>query len=223
MATEVKICGIRQAETLRAVMEAGADYFGLVLAPSRRRIDLDTAAALVKVAQNGSRRIQSVALVVDAEDDLLTAITTDVRPDFLQLHGKETTERVGEIRRRWGIPIIKAVSVASTADVRMAQSYDRPGELADVVLYDAKAPEGAVQAGGHGRAFDWSLLAPVRGTRFALAGGLTTETVAEAVHRTGASIVDVSSGVETNGEKDAALIRRFIKAAKAANTAPNPV
>lgn len=223
MATEVKICGLKNAEALRAVIEAGADYFGFVLAPSKRRVDLATAATLVQAAQNGSRRIRSVALVVDADDDLLTAIATDVRPDFLQLHGKETTERVGEIHRRWGIPIIKAASVASAGDVRKAQAYVRPGELADIVLYDAKAPDGAVQAGGHGQAFDWSLLAPVRGTRFALAGGLTSESVAEAVRQTGATIVDVSSGVETNGEKDAALIRRFINAAKAANTAPNPV
>lgn len=223
MATEVKICGIRDAETLRAAIAAGADYFGLVMAPSKRRVDTATASALVREARGTARPIRSVALVVDADDDLIATIADEVRPDFLQLHGRETPERVGEVRRRWGIPVIKAVSVAAAEDVRAANAYQKPGELADLVLYDAKPPPGAAQAGGHGLAFDWSLLETLRGTRFALAGGLTPDTVADAVRRTGAPIVDVSSGVESHGEKDADLIRRFINAAKAANTASNPV
>lgn len=223
MATEVKICGIKNAEALRATIDAGADYFGLVMAPSKRRVDTATAAALAREAGQSGKPIRSVALVVDADDGLIAAIAAEVRPDFLQLHGRETPERVGEVRRRWGIPVIKAVSVAAADDVRAAAAYHRPGELADLVLYDAKPPPGVVQAGGHGLAFDWTLLEAVRGTRFALAGGLTPDTVADAVRRTGAPMVDVSSGVESHGEKDADLIRRFISAAKAANTASNPV
>ena len=220
---KVKICGIRDAGALQAAADAGADYFGLVLAPSKRRVDPATAAALVHGARRSARPVRSVALVVDADDSLLAAIAGEVRPDFLQLHGRETPERVGEVRRRWGIPVIKAVSVASADDVRSAAAYLRPGVLADLILYDARPPPGAAQAGGHGLAFDWTLLEPLRGTRFALAGGLTPDTVAEAVGRTGAPIVDVSSGVERNGEKDADLIRRFIVAAKAANTASNSI
>lgn len=217
MATEVKICGIRTRDALEACMAAGADYFGLVLhAASPRNVNVEVAAELATLARN-SGLIRSVVLLVDPSDELLECAVHDIAPDYLQLHGRESVERVREVRARWRLPIIKAVSVASDDDaVRGAAMYYEPGVLADIVLFDAKPPKDTLLPGGNGLAFDWRMLDGLAGHMpFALAGGLNPENVAEAIQRTGAAIVDVSSGVErAPGEKSVALIHRFIRAAK---------
>lgn len=220
MTVEVKICGIRSEPALAAAIEAGADYFGLVIfPPSPRHLEPAAAAALAASARSRSR-IASVALLVDPDDDLVDAVCRIVDPDFLQLHGRETRERVTSIRARAGRRIIKAASVGSAADVMAGEAYYAPGALADIVLFDAKPPSdpGALP-GGNGLAFDWRMLEGLADRMpFALAGGLTADNVAAAIRLTGASLVDVSSGVESRpGEKDAALIRRFLQAAKTAN------
>ncbi|MCC7252896.1 phosphoribosylanthranilate isomerase [Hyphomicrobium sp.] len=218
MSTRVKICGLRSEAALDAAVEAGADLVGFVLyAKSPRNVSLAEAAALVRHARaQGS--VKTVTLLVDPEDALVDSVAADIQPDFLQLHGHETPERVAEIRKRSGLFVIKAVPVATEDEVAAALPYLAPGR-ASVLLFDAKPPaDPTALPGGNGLAFDWHILAAARGQApFALAGGLTPENVAAAIALTGAAIVDVSSGVESRpGEKDPELIHRFLRAAKAA-------
>ncbi|NJM33852.1 MAG: phosphoribosylanthranilate isomerase [Rhodomicrobium sp.] len=214
MAVEVKICGIKTPEALEAAIAAGASHFGMVFFPrSPRHVTLDEARRLADKARG---RILSVALTVEAADEDILAILKAANPDLLQLHGRETPERTAQTRALAGRPVIKAVSIDKDGDAERASIYR---DAADHILFDAKPPRNAANAlpGGNGLAFDWRLLAPVKGKMpFILSGGLTPDNVAEAIARTGAAMVDVSSGVETApGEKDAALIRRFVEAARA--------
>ena len=214
MPVEVKICGLSTPETVDQAVAAGADFIGLVFFPkSPRNVSLPQAAALAARARGKSR---IVALVVNADDALLTAIARTVDPDFIQAHGSETPERVAEIGRLTGKPVIKAIQVKDAGDIASGVDYSR---VASLILYDAKAPEtlGSALPGGNGHAFDWGLLEGARRPAFMLAGGLNPENVAEAIRVTGAPVVDVSSGVESApGVKDIGLIRKFIEAAKAA-------
>jgi phosphoribosylanthranilate isomerase len=214
MAAEVKICGLSTSEMMAAALEAGAEYVGLVFYPrSPRHVLLDQARALADQARG---RARIVALTVDAPDEELQAIVSALRPDFIQAHGHETPARVEEITRRFA-PVIKAIAVKSEGDIASAREYR---ERAEMVLFDAKAPETLENAlpGGNGLSFDWSLLsADGRPRRFMLSGGLNPQNVARAIAMTGAPIVDVSSGVESHpGLKDARLIRNFIEAARSA-------
>ena len=217
MTTAVKICGMTDETSLDAALAGGVDYIGLVFFPkSPRHLDLARAKALRTMVPNGT--CKAVALVVDPSDEQLTEIISVVGPDVIQLHGHETVERVAEIRAKFGKPILKAVPVASAADVEAERAYLAPGRLADILLFDAKPDPKAPLPGGNGLAFDWHILQGLKAhLAFALAGGLTPENVTEAVERTGATIVDVSSGVESApGRKDPELIRRFLRNAKAA-------
>lgn len=218
MTTAVKICGITDEAALDAARAGGADYIGLVFfAKSPRHLALERARALRHaVPRDGATK--AVALVVDPDDAALDAILRTVDPDLVQLHGHESLERVAEIRRRAGRPLIKAVPVASRDDVAAAEAYLEPGRLADILLLDAKPSPGAALPGGNGLAFDWHIVEGLAArVPFALAGGLTPGNVGEAIRRTGAAIVDVSSGVESApGCKDPGLIRRFLLAAKGA-------
>jgi phosphoribosylanthranilate isomerase len=206
--TKVKICGLTESETLEAALAAGADFIGLNFYPkSPRYVSLDQAKALADQARG---RTKIVTLTVDATDDVLNAITSTVRPDYIQVHGKETPGRVAEIAHLTGLPVIKAIGVASADDVQNAKAYTS----AAFILFDAKPH---TLPGGNGVAFDWSLMNAVK-TEYMLAGGLTPLNVAEAIRITGTAMVDVSSGVETApGQKDEALIRKFIEAAKSVN------
>jgi len=218
MSTRVKICGLRDETALDAALEAGADLVGFVLFPkSPRNVSLAEAAALVAHAR-AKGRAETVTLLVDPDDDLVAQVAETVRPDILQLHGSEPPERAEAIRQRTGLRVMKAVPVSEPAEVEAALDYLAPGGGADLILFDAKPPVRAdALPGGNGLAFDWHILAPAHGREFALAGGLTPENVAAAIALTGAAIVDVSSGVESRpGEKDPALIRHFLQAAKAA-------
>jgi phosphoribosylanthranilate isomerase len=211
MATKVKICGLKTEAALEAALAAGADYVGLVFFPeSPRNVAPETAKALAARARG---RAQIVALMVDPDDALIETVMSAAAPDILQLHGEETPERVGEISSRWGRPVMKAIRVATAEDARAAADYR---DAADLILFDARAPADSTRPGGNGAPFDWRALAGVGGKlSYALSGGLTPDNVAEAIRITGAEIVDVSSGVESRpGEKDAELIRRFLRAAK---------
>lgn len=219
MTTEVKICGLRDVAALEAALEGGADYVGFVFfARSPRNIDPPAARALAEKARG---RAKIVTLLVDPDDALLADVVGTVDPDIIQLHGSETPARVGEIARRFGRPVMKAVAVDGAADVAAALVY---AGAAERILFDAKPlpSEGSTLPGGNGVAFDWQALAGLDGrVDFMLAGGLTADNVAEAVRLTGARAVDVSSGVERRpGEKDPDLIRRFIRAAKTAKQTP---
>jgi phosphoribosylanthranilate isomerase len=209
----VKICGLSTAEHVAAACEAGAAYLGFVFFPkSPRNVGIVQARDLAIEVPVG---VAKVALVVNASDAELEAICAQVPLDMLQLHGRETPERVAEIRARFGLPVMKAVGVAEPADLAAIAAYEA---VADQILIDAKAPKGAALPGGNGLAFDWRLIAGREWQKpWMLAGGLTPENVAEAVRLTGARQVDVSSGVESApGVKDAGLIRAFIRAAQGA-------
>jgi phosphoribosylanthranilate isomerase len=218
MGARVKICGIRTAEALGAALQARADLIGLVFfPPSPRNLSIEEAEPLAEYARGFAA---VVALVVDADDALLERIMAAVHPDMLQLHGSETPARVAEIRERFGKPVMKAIKVATAEDAEAALAYQ---EIADLILFDARPPKGADRPGGHGAAFDWSVLAGVRDkVPFMLSGGLTPENVGDAIRATGATAVDVSSGVETApGIKNPGLIRAFIRAATSAPQTSN--
>lgn len=208
--TQVKICGLSTAETMQAALDFGADFIGLVFYPrSPRNVSMDQAAALAAQAR-GKAKI--VALVVDADDALLKSIMNAVRPDYLQLHGAETPGRVAEITTLFNVPVIKAIKVKEAADVTKANAFK---DVADLILFDAKAPE-ELLPGGNGLSFDWNLLKGKDGL-FMLSGGLNPDNVTRAIQMTRAPIVDVSSGIETTpGKKDISLIRKFIERAKSA-------
>lgn len=208
----VKICGLLEPADIAAAATSGASYIGLVFfQKSPRNIAHEDARILALAAPPG---VAKVALVVDADDAALDALTGTVPLDMLQLHGRETPQRVAEVRARYGLPVMKAVGVAEAGDLAALDTYAR---VADQLLVDAKPPKGADLPGGNGLAFDWQLIANRRWpVPWMLAGGLTADNVGEAVRLTGARQVDVSSGVESaSGVKDAGLIARFVAAAQA--------
>jgi phosphoribosylanthranilate isomerase len=213
MSTEVKICGLKTVEAVDAALDGGADYIGLVFFPrSPRHVDAKTALMLADRAR-GQAKI--VALFVDPDDKVLDSLVETVQPDMIQLHGDESGPRVREIRKRFHLPVIKAIKVGTAVDAARALRYN---ESADLILFDAKAPAGAKLPGGNGLSFDWRALADVKDhMKFMLSGGLTPENVCAAIALTGAGAVDVSSGVESApGVKDIELIRRFLQAVKKA-------
>jgi phosphoribosylanthranilate isomerase len=215
--TIIKICGLSTAPTLGAALDVGADMVGFVFFDkSPRHVTLDQAGALARLARG---RAEIAALTVDASDEALSAIIADVAPDYLQLHGRETPERVAQIARRFGRPVIKAIGVSSANDLAGAVAY---ADVADRLLFDAKAPKDARLPGGNGVAFDWRLLAGLDLPRpYLLSGGLDAGNVAQAIAITGVRGVDVSSGVESApGVKDAAKIEAFVAAARAAFMRP---
>lgn len=206
----VKICGLRSKADVAAAASAGASYGGFVFFPrSPRHLEIAAARELALEAPLG---LAKVALVVNATDAELEAILDQVPIDILQLHGKETPDRVAEIRARFGLPVMKAVGVASEADLLALEDH---AQVADMLLVDAKAPKDAALPGGNGLAFDWRLIAGRKWPLpWMLAGGLTADNLAEAVRLTGARQLDVSSGVESApGIKDPLRIKAFAEAA----------
>lgn len=206
-AIRAKICGLTTADSVAAAVNAGAAYVGFVFFPkSPRNISIELARELAADVPPG---VCKVALVVDADNETLDAINDAVPLDMLQLHGKETPERVAEIRARYGLPVMKAVGIRGAEDLEQIDLY---AEVADQLLIDAKPPKGADLPGGNGVAFDWSLLSGRRWpTPWMLAGGLTPDNALRAANLTGANQLDVSSGVESApGVKDLDKIDRFI-------------
>ncbi|TNC69840.1 phosphoribosylanthranilate isomerase [Rubellimicrobium roseum] len=206
----VKVCGLTTPAQVESAAEAGAGYVGLVFfPPSPRALGIDAAREIAWAAPVG---LAKVGLFVDATDEELEAVIDRVPLDMVQLHGRETPERVREVRERWGLPVMKAVGIAGPEDVERARGYEG---AADQLLLDAKAPARAPLPGGNGVAFDWGLVAGARwGVPWMLAGGLRPDNVAQALAASGARQVDVSSGVESApGVKDAGLVRAFVKAA----------
>ncbi len=212
MSVRVKICGLRRPEDVAVAAEAGAAYAGFVFyPPSPRHLTLEEGREAALAAPPG---LVKVALTVDAEDATLDALLDAVPIDMLQLHGREDAARVQALRGRYGLPVMKAWGVAGPQDLAGLTGMSL---AADQILVDAKPAPGAALPGGNGLAFDWRLVAGRHWLRpWMLAGGLTAENVAEAIRRTGARQVDVSSGVErARGVKDPALIRAFVAAATA--------
>lgn len=212
----VKICGLSTPETLEAALTAGADMVGFVHVPaSPRHVDLAQGAVLSAQAKGRATR---VVLLVEPDDDLIHAVIAKIAPDMIQLHGQESPRRVAAIRALVGLPVMKALGVAQTADLAAIEAYRG---LADNILIDAKPPKDAAYPGGHGRPFDWSILTALDpALAFMLSGGLTPGNVAQAIAQVrglGAALhgVDVSSGVErAPGVKDIGLIADFVAAAR---------
>ncbi len=211
--TDVKICGLSTPATVDAAVQAGARYVGFVFyPPSPRAVSVELAGQLARRLPTG---VRSVGLFVEPSDDELDDTLSKVPLDLIQLHGGELPARVAEVRRSVSIPVMKAIRVATSEDVAEAEAYQA---AADRLLFDAKPPKTVASLpGGNGLAFDWSLLAGRRwSVPWMLSGGLTVDTVAAAVARTGAPAVDVSSGVEDRpGAKSVAKIRAFVAAAQA--------
>ena len=210
---EIKICGLMTSEAVDTALDAGADFVGFVFfPPSPRHIGFEAARVLGAHVRGRARK---VALSVDAGDDFLAASIAALKPDMLQLHGKETPERVVAVRTRFGLPVMKALPIEERADLSPIRLY---AGVADRLIFDARPPREATRPGGLGRSFDWTLLAGIDpGVSFMLSGGLDAANVAEALRITRASAVDVSSGVErTPGDKDPDKIRDFVRAARAA-------
>ncbi len=211
MTVAAKICGINDAAAMRTAVANGAAFVGLVFYPqSPRSITPGTAA---KLAAQVPEAVTKVGLFVDPDNALLTRVLDEVPLDLLQLHGNETPDRCADIRKRFGLPVMKGIKVASLDDVDTAKDYS---DVVDWLMFDAKAPASMTDSlpGGNAVPFDWTLLAgwswPVP---WMLAGGLNADNVATAISRSGTGVVDVSSGVESApGKKDPAEIERFLEA-----------
>jgi len=211
--TAVKICGIATPADYDACRDAGAAFIGMVFFPrSPRHLSLPQARAIADHAASLGDGPARVALTVDMDDAGLDEVVASARPDLIQLHGSETPARAAVIRQRFGLPLIRAIRVAGPEDLAGCADWDG---IADWLLFDAKGDPGGLP-GGTGHVFDWTLLANHAGTtRWMLAGGLSPDNVSRALAVTGATAVDVSSGVESApGKKDAARIHEFVSQAQ---------
>ena len=212
----VKICGIGSVADYDVCRDVGATFVGMVFYPrSPRHLDLDSARVIAAHAARTDRREACparVALTVNMDDDGLADIIEAARPHYIQLHGDETPERARHIRDRFGLPLVRAIRVAGPEDLEGCDAWEG---VADWLLFDAKGDPGGLP-GGTGHVFDWTLLANHAGrTKWMLAGGLSEDNIARAIAVTGASAVDVSSGVESApGKKDADRIRNFVSKAQ---------
>lgn len=209
----IKICGIRTPELLEATIEAGADIVGFMHVPrSPRYVDLEALPELISQARG---RVETCVVLVNPDNSCVMEVAA-LSPDWIQLHGPETPHRVEAIRDEAGIAVLKALPIGNADDVAGVAAF---ADVADRLLLDAKPPKHADRPGGLGITFDWNLLKALDPTiPFMLSGGLTPNSVAEAVKTVRPMGVDVSSGVErAPGEKDADLIRAFIDRARAAH------
>ena len=211
MTVAVKICGVSDVESVEIAVTEGADYLGFnFFEASPRYVTAAHAASLLDGVPDD---VAKVGVFVDPDPSLLDDVLGQTRLDYIQLHGRETPERIDAIRLAYGVPVIKAIGVADAEDLEVAAAFF---EHADCLLFDAKPPPGAARPGGNALAFPWSLMKHYsNSTPWLLAGGLTPDTVGQAIKESGAQAVDVSSGVESApGKKDPALITAFLRAAK---------
>jgi len=209
----VKICGIKTPDILETAIAAGADMVGFVhFVRSPRHASIEDIATLISAARG---RVETCVLLVNPDNSCVAEVAA-LGPDWIQLHGPETPHRVEAIRAEAGVEIIKALPIGSAEDVAHIADFV---DIADRILVDAKPPKGADRPGGLGETFDWALLKALDPTlQFMLSGGLTPETVADAVRTVRPFGVDVSSGVESApGVKDKRLIEAFIRNARAAS------
>lgn len=214
MPVSAKICGISTFSAAETAIANGAGFLGFIHFPrSPRHLELNAMAALMRAIRDAGHSLPLVGVVVDPDDDTVARLRDEVRPDLIQLHGKETPERTAHIVTTTGIGVIKALSIGEAADLEIAAAYE---PHVDYLMFDAKTPKDAAMPGGLGVRFDWTLMQAYRGEKpWFLAGGLTPDNVAEAIGQSGAKLVDTSSGVESApGIKDPVLISRFLQAVK---------
>ncbi|MCC0030226.1 MAG: phosphoribosylanthranilate isomerase [Brucellaceae bacterium] len=210
---DIKICGLKTEDALEATIAGGASHAGFIFFPkSPRYIDPEAAAPLAARAKQAG--VMPVAVTVDADDAFLDAIVAAMRPGMLQLHGKETPDRVAELKARHGLPVMKALAISTADDLDRRLPYEG---LIDRFLFDAKPPKGSELPGGNAVSFDWSLLTSLPAdVDYLLAGGLDADNVGEAVAIANPPGLDISSGVESApGVKDVRLIEAFFAAVKA--------
>lgn len=213
MSVAAKICGLSTETAVAAAVDEGASFLGFVFYPSSPRAV--TAAEAARLCAGVPPGLARVGLFVDADDDLISGVLAVAPIDFLQFHGTESPARIAEAKAHFGRPIIKAVSIAGLEDVGASARFE---DVADMLLFDAKPPRRPnALPGGNGLAFDWELIAGRSWRRpWMLSGGLSAELLPQAVRISGATIVDVSSGVESRpGVKDPSKIRAFLAAARA--------
>ncbi|MDH5187476.1 MAG: phosphoribosylanthranilate isomerase [Rhodospirillaceae bacterium] len=204
-----KICGINSTDALEAAVNSGATMLGFVFFPaSPRFLTIDAAKNLMQLVPDG---ITKVVLLVDPDDSTVNEIVEKLPVDAIQLHGNESIERVLEVKKITNLPVYKAIAISGPADVQRAHEFE---SVADVLLLDAKAPEGSTVPGGNAISFDWALIArETWSSPWMLAGGLTYRNVKNAIAVTGAEMVDVSSGVEdAPGIKNEGKIIAFLGA-----------
>jgi phosphoribosylanthranilate isomerase len=217
MTIDVKICGLKTAETVDRAVALGANHVGFIFfGKSPRNIEPDDAAVL---ADRVRGRAKIVAVTVDADNDTLDEIVSSLDPDILQLHGHETPSRTLDVRAVYGRPVMKAFSVREADDLRGVDAYIG---IADRFLFDAKAPKGSELPGGNGVSFDWRLLDTLDAeVDYMLSGGLNAGNIREALSLTGARAIDISSGVESApGIKDIRRMEEFFDAVAQARAEP---
>jgi phosphoribosylanthranilate isomerase len=213
MKLDIKICGLSTQEAVSAALDGGASHVGFIFfAKSPRNVTPDQAGRLREAAKG---KALAVAVTVDADDALLDTIAASMRPDMLQLHGRETPARVAEVKARHGLPVMKAFPVAEASDLDAIRPYLG---IADRFLFDAKPPREAELPGGNGIPFDWRVLAALDpAVDYMLSGGLDAQNIGTALSLLSPPGIDISSGVEAApGIKDAGLISEFFAAVEAA-------
>lgn len=212
MTASIKICGLSTPEAVDRAADLDADMAGFIFfEKSPRHVETGTAGALAERAR--TRGLKTVAVTVDMDDAGLEEIVATVKPDWLQLHGGESPERTGELKARFGLPVMKAFAIREASDFNKITPYIG---IADRFLFDAKPPKGSDLPGGNGVSFDWRLLATLdEAANYMLSGGLTKDNVGEALTISGAPGVDVSSGVESApGVKDLDMMDGFVRAVR---------
>ncbi|MBX3596617.1 MAG: phosphoribosylanthranilate isomerase [Rhizobiaceae bacterium] len=212
---DIKICGLRTEETVAAALDGGASHIGFIFFPkSPRNIDPEEAGKLRKAARG---RALAVAVTVDASDEFLGRIVDAMQPDILQVHGKETPERVRELKARFGLPVMKALSISAADDLDKVKPFIG---VADRLLFDAKPPAGSQLPGGNGVSFDWTLLTALPADLdYLLSGGINASNIGSALRQAHPAGIDVSSGVEiAPGVKEPGLIADFFAAVRQAET-----
>jgi phosphoribosylanthranilate isomerase len=213
MALDIKICGLKTDEAMAAALAGGASHVGFIFFARSPRYIEPADAGRLRAAARG--KALAVAVTVDASDAFLDEIVARMQPDMLQLHGSETPARVAEVKARYGLPVMKALSISETADLERIKPFVG---IADRFLFDAKPPKGSELPGGNGVAFDWHILAGLdAGVDYMLSGGLNAANIGDALRQANPPGIDVSSGVESApGVKDPALIEQFFRAVRAA-------
>lgn len=213
MALDIKICGLKTDGAMAAALAGGASHVGFIFFAKSPRYLEPTEAGRLREAARG--KAKAVAVTVDASDAFLDEIVATMQPDMLQLHGSETPERVAEVKARYGLPVMKALSVSQAADLERIKPFIG---IADHFLFDAKPPKGSELPGGNGVAYDWRILTGLdAGVDYMLSGGLNAANVGDALRLANPPGIDISSGVESApGVKDPALIEQFFRAVRAA-------
>ena len=192
MNVDLKICGLNTLAAIKAAVTGRAAYIGFVFfEASPRAVTPDIMANLSLPVP---KTIKKVGLFVDASMEEIAAAVSTGSLDMIQLHGSEAPSMLAEIRSKFGLPVMKAVAIACEDDLAKARNYEN---CADMLLFDAKPPPGASRPGGNALSFDWALVAGQDWKLpWMLAGGIDLENLAQAVQISGASAIDVSSGVE---------------------------